>query len=199
MDLSQKIQKLRKAQGLTQEQFAEQLFVTRTAVSKWETGRGTPSMVSLQLIAKLCGVTLDELLQAEEIFAVAQCENKENLNRFALYMDGLFAAAALVSVFLPLYKTEGPGMFYSVALYRFTGWLAGVYWFFPLAMAALGILQLLAADSENGKLKRSVYLIGLLLNIGAVFVLILSGQPYPALLFFSLLVGRGAAALLKQK
>ncbi len=40
MELSEKIQKLRKERGLTQEQFAEQLFVSRTAVSKWETGRG---------------------------------------------------------------------------------------------------------------------------------------------------------------
>lgn len=38
MDLSAKIQKLRKELGLTQEQFEEQLFVSRTAVSKWETG-----------------------------------------------------------------------------------------------------------------------------------------------------------------
>lgn len=38
MELSEKIQKLRKERGLTQEQFAEQLFVSRTAVSKWETG-----------------------------------------------------------------------------------------------------------------------------------------------------------------
>ena len=61
MELSEKIQKLRKERGLTQEQFAEQLFVSRTAVSKWETGRGTPSMESLQLIAKFFGITLDEL------------------------------------------------------------------------------------------------------------------------------------------
>ena len=57
MELSEKIQKLRKERGLTQEQFAEQLFVSRTAVSKWETDRGTPSIESLQMIAKLCGVT----------------------------------------------------------------------------------------------------------------------------------------------
>ena len=38
MELSEKIQKLRKERGLTQEQFAEQLLVSRTAVSKWETG-----------------------------------------------------------------------------------------------------------------------------------------------------------------
>ena len=44
MELSEKIQKLRKEHNMTQEQFAEKLFVSRTAVSKWETGRGMPSM-----------------------------------------------------------------------------------------------------------------------------------------------------------
>ena len=53
MELSEKIQKLRKEHNLTQEQLAEQLFVSRTAVSKWETGRGMPSMESLQMIWKI--------------------------------------------------------------------------------------------------------------------------------------------------
>ena len=81
MELSEKIQKLRKEQGMTQEQFAERLFVSRTAVSKWETGRGMPNMESLQMIARVCGITLDELLRAEEVITIAEQENQENLNR----------------------------------------------------------------------------------------------------------------------
>lgn len=199
MELSEKIQKLRKERGLTQEQFAEQLFVSRTAVSKWETGRGTPSMESLQLIAKLCGITLDELLQAEEIIAVAENENKENINRFAFCIDGIFDMAAVVGLFLPLYKTEMNGLFYSVPLYQYTGWLAALYWLFPIAMALCGIVQILISKSEREKFKRSINLIGLFLNVGAVFVLVLSSQPYPAVMFFTLLLIRGAVMLLKQK
>lgn len=199
MELSEKIQKLRKDRGLTQEQFAEQLFVSRTAVSKWETGRGTPSMESLQLIAKLCGITLDELLQAEEIIAVAENENKENINRFAFCIDGIFDMAAVVGLFLPLYKTEMNGLFYSVPLYQYTGWLSALYWLFPIAMALCGIVQILISKSERDKFKSRINLIGLFLNAGAVFVLILSGQPYPAVMFFTLLLIRGAVMLMKQK
>ena len=75
IELSEKIQTLRKKRGLTQEQLAEQLFVSRTAVSKWETGRGTPNIESLQMIAKLCGITLDELLQVEDVIDIARNEN----------------------------------------------------------------------------------------------------------------------------
>ena len=127
MELSEKIQKLRKERGLTQEQFAEQLFVSRTAVSKWETGRGTPSMESLQMIAKFFDITLDELLRAEDIITIAENENKENISRFACYIDGIFNITAVVGLLLPLYKVEQNNLFYSVPLYQFKGWLAILY------------------------------------------------------------------------
>ena len=91
------------------------------------------------------------------------------------------------------------GLFYSVPLYQYTGWLAALYWLFPIAMALCGIVQILISKSEREKFKRSINLIGLFLNVGAVFVLVLSSQPYPAVMFFTLLLIRGAVMLLKQK
>ena len=49
MEFHEKLQELRKKKGLTQEELAEMLFVSRTAVSKWETGRGYPSIDSLKV------------------------------------------------------------------------------------------------------------------------------------------------------
>ena len=51
MEFNEKLQQLRKQKGLTQEQLAEALFVSRTAVSKWESGRGYPNIESLKAIA----------------------------------------------------------------------------------------------------------------------------------------------------
>ena len=62
MDFNEKIQLLRKQKGLTQEELADVLYVSRTAVSKWESGRGYPNIDSLKAIAKFFGVTVDELL-----------------------------------------------------------------------------------------------------------------------------------------
>ena len=140
MELSEKIQKLRKEHNMTQEQFAEKLFVSRTAVSKWETGRGMPSMESLQMIAKLFQITLDELLSTEEIVVIAESENKENIKRFASYMDGVINLAALLGLLLPLYKVELNNVFYSVPLYQYEGWLAILYWVFPIVMSICGII-----------------------------------------------------------
>ena len=53
MTLSEKLQSLRRAAGLSQEQLAEQLGVTRQAVSKWETGEGKPDIDNLLPLARL--------------------------------------------------------------------------------------------------------------------------------------------------
>ena len=104
MKFNEKLQELRKQKGLTQEQLAESLFVSRTAVSKWETGRGTPSMESLKQIANLFHITLDQLLSTEEVVVIAENENKDNMKRFASYIDGIINLSALLGLLLPLYK-----------------------------------------------------------------------------------------------
>lgn len=56
MEFHEKLQELRKQKGLTQDQLAEKLYVSRTAVSKWESGRGYPNIESLKAISKYFGV-----------------------------------------------------------------------------------------------------------------------------------------------
>ncbi len=199
MELSEKIQKIRKEQGLTQEQFANQLFVSRTAVSKWETGRGTPSIESFKLISNLYGISLDELLQPEEAIAVAENQNKENLNRFAYCIDGIFNIAALLGLLLPLYKVELNHTFYSVPLYQFKGWLAVFYWALPMLMTIFGISQIIINNRDCQTLKKAISGIGLFLNVCSVLLLILSAQPYPAVMFFVLLLLKNSVRLIKIK
>lgn len=52
MEFHEKLQELRKQKNLTQEELSEILFVSRTAISKWESGRGYPSIDSLKAIAE---------------------------------------------------------------------------------------------------------------------------------------------------
>ena len=81
MEFSEKIQELRNKNKLTQEQFAEKLYVSRTAVSKWESGKGYPSIDSLEYISKTFNISIDELLSIEEIIDIAKKENTYNLER----------------------------------------------------------------------------------------------------------------------
>ena len=70
MALSEKLYNLRKSKGLSQEELAEALGVSRQAISKWENGSATPESDKLIAIATYFSVSLDELIGREE--AVAQ-------------------------------------------------------------------------------------------------------------------------------
>jgi len=76
MELSKKLQELRKQKGITQDELAKLLFVSRTAISKWESGRGYPSITSLKAIADLFNISIDSLLSGEELILIAEKENK---------------------------------------------------------------------------------------------------------------------------
>lgn len=65
MAFGERLQEARKRCGFTQEEFAEQLQVSRQAVSKWESGRGYPEMEKLLYICSRCGTTMDELFADE--------------------------------------------------------------------------------------------------------------------------------------
>ena len=62
MDLGRKIQELRRGQGLSQERLAEQMAVSRQAISKWESGGAIPEVDKLIQLARFFGVTVDDLL-----------------------------------------------------------------------------------------------------------------------------------------
>ena len=66
MAFGEQLQLLRRRSGLTQEQFAEQLQVSRQAVSKWESGKGYPEMEKLLFICRQYGVTLNDLFEQGE-------------------------------------------------------------------------------------------------------------------------------------
>lgn len=65
MAFAQRLQEVRRRSGLTQEQFAERLCVSRQAVSKWESGRGYPEIEKILYICSCYGVTLNELFDQE--------------------------------------------------------------------------------------------------------------------------------------
>ena len=62
MTLGQRIHELRSAAGLSQEQLAERLNVSRQAVSKWELGTSAPDLDRLVLLGNLFGISLDQLV-----------------------------------------------------------------------------------------------------------------------------------------
>ena len=102
MELSEKLQELRKEKGLTQEELAEALFVSRTAISKWESGRGVANIESLKAISKFFSVSIDELLSGEEILKIADEDVYKRQDAEKTYGD----TDDILAGFIDAYGTE---------------------------------------------------------------------------------------------
>ena len=66
-------------------------------------------------------------------------------------------------------------------------------------MAVCGVIQILINKTEQEKVKKNIKIISVIVNAIAIILLILSGQPYPAVMFFVLLLAKGTVMLIKQK
>lgn len=62
MNFSEKLKDIRKSEGLSQEQLAEKIGVSRQAITKWETGKGLPDIENMVILAEIFKTTLDELI-----------------------------------------------------------------------------------------------------------------------------------------
>lgn len=67
MNFSEKLKEIRKKEGLSQEQLAEKIGVSRQAITKWETGKGLPDVENMVIIAEIFKTTLDDLLRGPAV------------------------------------------------------------------------------------------------------------------------------------
>ena len=194
MEFHEKLQELRKKEGLTQEQLAEKLYVSRAAVSKWESGRGYPSIDSLKTIAKFYSVTIDELLSGEELMTIAEDGRKQAAQRFRSFVFALLDLSAVMFLFLPLFGQQEAELVRAVSLLsltKITLWLKTVYLVTAAGVILRGILTLLRQPSSGTK-------VSLLLSAAQTLLFILSSQPYASALAF-LLLGIKAFLLMKKQ
>ena len=187
MEFCDKLQKLRKQRGLTQEELAEALYVSRAAVSKWESGRGYPGIDSLKAIAKFFCVTVDELLSGEELLAAAQADSKEKENRVRDQVFGLLDLSSALLLFLPLFSYKVEGNIYEGSLLLLTEmaiYLRIAYFTIVGTLIAWGITTLTLQNCRQPVWMQYKYNISLLLSVLGVLLFIISLQPYAATLLF---------------
>ena len=190
MELNEKLQELRKQKGLTQEELAERLYVSRTAVSKWESGRGYPNIESLKAIARFFSITVDQLLSADQALTLAQSEQKQARRHFCDLVIALLDACALMLLFLPLFVAREEGTLSVIALLSATDlrlYLRITYLLFVIVITLTGILSLALQGDQVpfwGKYKTAL---SLGLGACAVILFIISLQPYAASFVFVLL------------
>ena len=183
MELNEKLQELRKKKGLTQEELAEKLYVSRTAISKWESGRGVPSVDSLKAISTFFSVSLDDLLSGEELLVLAEDDRKQKESHTRDVMFGLFDCCMALLFFLPLFgqKTSvGVRALSLLALSEGPLYLKILYTAVVLGMTMLGLVTLALQNSDQEFWLHSKTRISLFVHVSGLLLFIMSRQPYAA-------------------
>ena len=191
MEFGEKIQKLRNQNKWTQEQLAEKLYVSRTAVSKWESGKGYPNIDSLKDIAKLFNKTIDELLSSEEIIDIAKKENTSNIKKTNNLIYGLLDIVSSLFIFLPLYAQRTENFVYSVSLLS-TNDISNIikisYIVILSILSLIGIAELILNFIDNKKIQRIVNLISIIVESISILFFAISRQTYLTAIIFIILI-----------
>lgn len=200
MEFNEKLQELRKKKGLTQEELAQSLYVSRTAISKWESGRGYPSIESLKGIAKFFSVTVDELLSPNEVLSLAEKDGEEKERRFCNLIFGLMDICMALLLFLPFFtaRTNDGAQPYSIwSLEGVQTYLRVLYFICITGGMVIGILTLALQSYGINFWNKIKAKISLVLSIIAIILFIVSLQPYAAVFTFVLLAIK-ALTLIKR-
>ncbi len=183
MEFNEKLSQLRKAKGLTQEELAEALYVSRTAVSKWESGRGYPSIDSLKEISNYFSVTIDDLLSGEKLILLAEKENKTNIKNMCGLMFGILDIFYVALILLPLYPKTVGGYVFSVSLFNYgeTSYFNILVYKIMFALfVALGAAKLLLLYFKVLKGQKMITVFSILLGVFAALFLSLAREAYAA-------------------
>ena len=193
MEFNEKLQELRKSKSLTQEELAEALFVSRTAISKWEQGRGYPSIDSLKEISRFFSVSIDDLICSEEIISAAADEKKECVEKYISLICNTLDIFLALLLFLPVFGngTDHP---VSVSLYAITGlstWTKTVFAALISLAALNGICGVIINHFDKPVWNRHRLMTGMMLSVACTAVFILTRQPYAGIICLAVLVVKG--------
>ncbi len=193
MEFGKKLQELRKSRSMTQEELAGALFVSRTAISKWESGRGYPSIDSLKEISRFFSVSIDDLICSEEIISAAKDEKKECIDKYiSLICNALDILSALL-LFLPVFG-NGSDSPESVSLYAVTGlstWIKTVFIVLIAITVLNGICGAVISRFDRPVWNRHRLVTGIALSVAGAAVFIMTRQPYAGIIYLAILVIKG--------
>ena len=191
MELHEKLQELRKNKGITQEEAAQQLYVSRTAISKWESGRGYPNIDSLKAIAAFYDISIDNLLSGEMLLTIAEENVKQNKSSVCDTVFGLLDISLILLFVLPIFGQTAGEAIHEVPLASLLGvsaWLKGTYLFTVIATVLWGILTIAFLKDRPAVLSPIKTYISLALSIIATFLFMVSKQPNAAAIVFVFLI-----------
>ena len=178
MTLADRIQQLRKQKGISQEELADRVGVSRQAVSKWESEQSTPDMDKVILLSDYFEVTTDYLLKGIEPAPLAAGEKKADGRIFTIVATVLNFIGVLTACAV-WYETQEMGSL-----------IIGVV-FLALGCMVFGIGMVECAPDSKLRAKRNFWTVDIwllvFLPLSVIYNVLLDvgAAPYPQLVLFS--------------
>ena len=194
MEFHEKLQELRNSRNLTQEDLAEELYVSRTAISKWESGRGYPSIDSLKAISGFFSISIDELLSADALVSIAEKENRSNIQRICDVLFGTVDLIGILLALLPLYSRQMDNSVIAVNLWNFkpeNNWISIICWVLIVAFVLLGIVKIVLNYMHIDKGKDIITISSVLISMIAVLYFSMIRETYCVVIVFLQLMIKG--------
>lgn len=194
LEFYEKLQELRKSRYLTQEELAEELYVSRTAISKWKSGRGYPSIDSLKTISGFFSILIDELLSADALVSIAEKENRSNIQRICDVLFGTVDLTGILLALLPLYSRQMDNSVIAVNLWEFkpaNGWICIICWLLIVVFVLLGIVKMVLNHMHIDNGKNVITISSLLISIIAVLYFAMIRETYCVVIVFLQLMIKG--------
>ena len=204
MEFNEKLQLLRSQRGLTQEELAAEIFVSRTAVSKWESGRGYPSIDSLKELARFFEVTVDVLISDKELSEITARARRMRERGWSITARirgiacGILDICALAFLFMPLFRLSLGCLVMDVNVLEYRdGPMRTLYLFAILGTVFLGVFSLIAQTFYTAFFQKAGLLFTIIAGLGLLLLFIASRMPYAAAVALLFLVIK-AFFLIKQ-
>ncbi len=96
MTLGERLKEYRQTEGLSQEQLAESLNVSRQAITKWENDKGMPDIDNLIAISKMMRITLDDIVKGETEIAQKASEKRAINTKLSLVTAVVFFIVSII-------------------------------------------------------------------------------------------------------
>lgn len=198
MNIGEKIKQLRVSNELTQEELANKLYVTRAAISKWETNNGVPNIESIKDISKLFQVSINELLSEDVLTDYTTWHQKNWLNTFMNLGYAIMDFIIFTLMFLPLFSIRIGDYFKAVSLFNHNTEnlpLTITYYFVFLGHIILSVYE---GFYKFRKTTVKLFVTSTVFSLFGLFVFIISNEPYISF-FITIFIVMKVLLLFKNK
>ena len=159
-------------------------------MSKWESGRGYPSIDSLKELSRFFSVTIDELISPDEIVIAAERDKEEFVGRYSSLICGVIDVLLAMLLFIPAFGngSDDPSAVSLLALSGISPWVKGAFAVIVATTILCGFIEVAVSNLDKPSWSRVLQAIGISLSVACVAVFIVARQPYAGIFSFALMI-----------